>query len=240
MIVITEILGTDSFSGSRLTLNANFASLANELTSFETSFGISIASGNIDVSAATGGQIKGKVGAFNNIQLPATGTPVITLNGTTGSITTTLGTLTTPAIQTASINITTGGNLVNGGSSVFNGQSTFNELVVLNDGFARAKIDVGATGTHTVLNTDNVILFDGSTSPNMLTLTPDISLVNGHNVTFVKYGTGACSLDTSLILGFGTGSINFSVDSYKSSITLQWSVADAKWFITSSSNMTIV
>ncbi len=238
-IVITEILGTDPFSGSRIVINANFQSLKTELEAFETNFGISIASGNIDISSAIGGQIKAKTGAFNNIQLPATGTPNITMTGSTGAIVgKTLSLATSATIPTLSVDNLTATSL---GSSVFNGEATFNALVKITDGLAYNKVDIGTTSTHTVINSDRVVLFTlNALSPGALVLTPDASLVDGHVVTLVDTSSVATTLDTTLILGFATGSITFDAAGYKSSITLMWSLADGKWIIIGSSNMTII
>jgi len=237
-MVITELLGTESISGSRFTINSNFNSLNDEVTNIESVFGLSLTSGNIDVTAATGGSIKGKIGAFNSLSFPAAGTPTITLNGATGFMTGVKLTLTSQII-TPAVNITLGGALNNSGTAVFDGVSTFNEIVKILNGLVYSKIDVGVTGTHTVLNSDRVIVFDGTTSPGSLSPTPDVALIDGHVITFVKKGTGACLLDPTNILGFSTGSIDFSTSAYKSSITLMWSSADAKWIIINSSNMTI-
>lgn len=238
-IIITEILGTDSFSGSRLTINANFLALKSEVETIESVFGLSLASGNLDVSAATGGQIKGKVGAFNTLQLPVAGVPNITLTGSTGAVVANTLSLNS-SLTVPNITLTLGGNLWNQGSTVFDGQVTNNDLVVFNDGFTRIKVDIGATNTHTVLNSDNIIIFDGTTSPAILTLTPDISLVDGHTFTLVKKGTGPCDLDTTNILGYASGTISFDTDPYKSSITLTWSLADGAWIVTGSNKMTLV
>lgn len=238
MIVITNLLGTDPFSGSRIVINANFASLATELTALETNLGISVTSGNIDVSAATGGTISGKTGAFNNIQLPATGIPNITLTGSTGVIVGKILNLATSAtIPTLSVANFTATSL---GSSVFNGTATFNALTKITDGLALNKIAI-TTSEHTVLNSDCVLLISlNPFSPASLILTPDPSLVDGHCVTIVDASSYATTLDTTLILGFASGSITFAASSYKSSITLMWSVSDAKWIIIGNSNMLIV
>lgn len=238
-ITITEILGNDSISGSRFTINANFKSLKNEFESFENTFNISLTAGNLDVSGATGGSIKGKTGAFNSLSLPATGTPGITLTGSSGAIVSkTLNAST--SIQTPSLTISTGGNILNQGSSQFDGTSVFNEFVVFNEGIAYGSIDVGFITSHTVLNSNRVVIFDSVTSPGALSLVADASLVNGHVVTFVYKGTGSCSLDITNVLGFSTGSIMFSPDAYKSAISLMYNLASGKWIIVNSTNMTIV
>lgn len=238
-LVITELLGTDSLSGSRFTINANFRSLRDEVNNIESVFGLSLTSGNIDVSGATGGSIKGKIGGFNSIVLPANGTSSITLTGSTGVMVANSLTLNTQ-LQTPTVNITLGGAFNNQGTSVFGGTATFNDMALLLNGLVYGKINVGSTATHTVLNSDRVIIFSCASSPGSLTLTPDPGLIDGHVITFVKNGVGACFLDVTNILGFSVGSINFSVDAYKSSITLQWHTASSKWIVLNSSNMTIV
>ena len=239
MIVITEILGTDPFSGSRIVINANFQSVKTEIDSLEANLGISVASGNIDISAATGGQIKAKVGAFNNIQLPATGIPNITMTGATGAIVgKTLSLATSASIPTINVDNLTTSTL---GQSIFNGEATFNALVKITDGLAYNAVNVGTVSSHTVINNDRVILFTLNVfSPGALQLTPDPQLVDGHVVTLVDTSNVPTTLDISLILGFASGSITFAPAGYKSSITLMWSLADLKWIIISSSNMTIV
>lgn len=238
-IVITEILGTDSISGSRFTINANFNALKAEVESIESVFGLSLSSGNIDVSTATGGSIKGKTGAFNSLSLPAAGTPTITLTGSSGAITATTLSLST-SITVPTVNISLGGTLLNQGSSQFNGTVVFNEFVTFNEGIVYGKIDIGSTSAHTVLNSDRVIVFDCAASPGSLTLTPDASLVNGHVVTFIHSGSTSCILDVTNILGYTLGSITFSGDPYTSVITLMYNLATTQWIVIGAVNMTLV
>jgi len=238
-LVITELLGTDSLSGSRFTINANFNALKDEVNNIESVFGLSLTSGNIDVSATSGGSIKGKIGGFNSIVLPANGTSSITLTGTTGAMVANNLTLNT-SLQSPVINITLGGAFNNQGTSVFDGAATFNDMAILLNGLVYGKINVGSVATHTVLNSDRVIIFTCASSPGSLSPTPDTGLLDGHVITFVKNGVGACFLDTTNIQGFSVGSIDFSVDAYKSSISLMWNTATSKWIVINSSNMTIV
>ena len=236
-IVIQDILGTDAFSGSRIVINANFAAIVSEITTLETNFGISLASGNLDVSAAVGGVIKAKTVAANTIQLPATGVPTIILTGSTGAMTgTTLSlatSLTVPAISVDNLTCTSLGN------SIFNGGATFNALVKIRDGVALNKIDLGAITTHTVLNSDCVLLFSPTgSSPDSLVLAADPSLVDGHVITLIPKNNTYCTLDTTLLLG-AWASIAFTGGAYKCSITLMYSLSDLKWIVIDSSNMTM-
>lgn len=241
-IVITEILGTDSFSGSRIVLNANFQTLKGALDTLGGSpsvynMDLSFASaGNIDVSAASSGQIKAKGGSFNTIVLPASGSPTITLTGSTGAMTGTtlsLGTsITVPAVNADNLTLSSLGN------SVFNGGVTFNALVKLQDGVAINEIDLGVTTTHTVLFTDCVLLFDAGVAT--LTLTPDAGLVDGHVITLISYNaSGGDKISATNLLGFTVDPI-FVGPTYRSAITLMYKLAAAKWIVLSSSNMTIV
>ena len=237
--IITEILGTDPFSGSRVVINANFQALKNTMDDIETNFGLSILSGNIDISTATGGQILAKTIGVNSIVLPASGTPKITLTGSSGAMTgVTLSLTTSISVPAATLDNLTCSAL---GSSIFNGVATFNNLVKLYDGVARNRIDLGAINAHTVLNSDCTLIFEAdATSPPVLTLSADPALVDGHEITLVDKGSDSTTLISTLILGYTAGTIQFSGAPYKSAITLQWSVADAKWFVVSSSNMTLI
>ena len=182
-----------------------------------------------------------KTGAFNNIQLPVSGIPNITLTGSTGAIvgkTLTLGTsLTTPIL-----NVT--GNIIQTiGSSVFAGDASFNGMVKVLDGLVLNKINIGTVDPshiHTVINSDNVILFTlNALSPGVFSIVPDINLLDGHIITLVDTTDVVTTLDTTYIMGFASGSISFDAAGYKSSITLMWSLTDSKWIIINSSNMTI-
>jgi hypothetical protein len=237
--IITELLGKDPFSGSRIVINANFQALKSTLDDIETNFGLSILSGNIDISTAIGGQILAKTIGVNSIVLPASGTPNITLTGSSGLINAIDLVLTTSIeAPTAEFDNLTMSAL---GSSIFNGGATFNNLVKLYDGVARNRIDIGAVATHTVLNSDCTIIFENNgASPPTLTLTADPSLVDGHEITLVDKSSDVTTLISTSILGFTTSTIQFSGSPYKSAITLQWSVSDSKWFVTSSSNMTFI
>jgi hypothetical protein len=84
-VTITEILGTDSISGSRLTINANFLLLENAYNDLENTFNINVLTGSLDVSTATSGQIKAKAILSNSLVMPSSGSPTIEVYGTGAS-----------------------------------------------------------------------------------------------------------------------------------------------------------
>jgi hypothetical protein len=84
-ITITEILGTDSISGSRLTINANFLLLENAYNDLEDTFNINVLTGSMDVSSASSGQIKAKTLLANSLVMPSSGSPTIQVYGTGAS-----------------------------------------------------------------------------------------------------------------------------------------------------------
>ena len=59
---ITEILGTDSISGSRVTINSNFLILQNWINGYITVFGIDTVNGILDLSGASTGKVQAKIG----------------------------------------------------------------------------------------------------------------------------------------------------------------------------------
>lgn len=84
-ITITEILGTDSISGSRLTINANFLLLENAYNDLENTFNINVLTGSLDVASASSGQIKAKSLMANSLIMPVSGSPTIQIYGTGAS-----------------------------------------------------------------------------------------------------------------------------------------------------------
>jgi hypothetical protein len=84
-VTITEILGTDSISGSRLTINANFLLLENSYNDLENTFNINVLTGSLDVSSATSGQIKAKSMLSNSMVMPSSGSPTVEIYGTGAS-----------------------------------------------------------------------------------------------------------------------------------------------------------
>ena len=69
----TSILGSDSISASRLTINSNFLLLENWINGFVSTFGIDTNNGILNLSGATTGSIYAKTGYFDQIQFPSNG-----------------------------------------------------------------------------------------------------------------------------------------------------------------------
>jgi hypothetical protein len=84
-VTITEILGTDSISGSRLTINSNFLLLENAYNDLEDTFNINVLTGSLDVSSASSGQIKAKAFLGNSMVMPSSGSPTVQIYGTGAS-----------------------------------------------------------------------------------------------------------------------------------------------------------
>ena len=148
MITITELLGTNSVAGDRLTINANFLLIENEINDLENNFNLNTVTGAMDISTATSGQLKAKTGFFNSIVLPAAGTPSISLYGTgasagNGSFSGMLNTLNLTVSGTGAFN-----TLSTTGPASFGGTGTFVETIVSMDEFQN-----GPTGIYTDKNT---------------------------------------------------------------------------------------
>ena len=135
MITITELLGSSSVAGDRLTINANFLLIENEINDLENNFNINTVTGAMDISNATSGQFKAKSGYFNTLIFPAAGTPNISMYGTgasagNGSFSGTLSTknLTISGTENVSVlNVSSTSSF--GATASFNGIAiSFNEL----------------------------------------------------------------------------------------------------------------
>jgi len=130
----TEILGSDSISGSRTTINSNFLLLQNWINGYITVFGIDSTNGIMDLTAASTGKVAAKIGAFNSLALPATGTPLASVNSAGQAAFTDLSstTLTTSGSVTLNGSVTLGTNsvLTAGGTASFNGTLGVNSLLV--------------------------------------------------------------------------------------------------------------
>jgi hypothetical protein len=132
---INEILGSDSISGSRITINSNFLILQNWINGYVNVFGIDTINGILDLSAASTGRVQAKIGRFDTISLPASGTATASVNSagqsSFASVTTT--TFTASGAITAASNITFGSlsTFVSNGTSEFNGRLTANSAVYL-------------------------------------------------------------------------------------------------------------
>jgi len=129
----TEILGSDSISASRLTINSNFLALENWINGYVSTFGIDTINGILNLSTATTGSISAKTGYFNQVQVPASGTftarilssgaaqfaDVSTTTFTSSGLTTINGPLAQNGISTFGATASFNGSLTANGSLIF-------------------------------------------------------------------------------------------------------------------------
>jgi len=69
----TQLLGSNSISGSRTTINSNFLLLQNWINAYATTFSVDSVNGILDLSQASTGRISAKTGRFDEIRLPSSG-----------------------------------------------------------------------------------------------------------------------------------------------------------------------
>lgn len=123
---ITEILGSDSISGSRVTINSNFLILQNWINGFISVFGIDSVNGILDLSAASTGKIQGKIGSFDSINVPSSGVPNVSILNTGSASFVGVSTTTLTASGSVTLNGATvfgsSSSMTVGGTASFNGQ----------------------------------------------------------------------------------------------------------------------
>ena len=124
----TSILGSDSISASRITINSNFLILENWINGFVSTFGIDTVNGILDLSSATTGSIFAKTGYFDQIQVPSSGSFLARILSTGAASFQDISTTTFTSGGLTTIN----GSLVQNGISTFGATASFNGSVNLN------------------------------------------------------------------------------------------------------------
>jgi len=112
---ITEMLGSDSISGSRVTINSNFLILQNWINGYVQVFGVDTTNGILDLTNSSIGKVSAKVGRFDSLSLPATGTPSTSFDSSGGA----------SLVSLSSTNVTVSGSLISNGNITFGSGSTF-------------------------------------------------------------------------------------------------------------------
>jgi len=146
---INEILGSDSISGSRVTINSNFLTLQNWINGFITVFGVDSVNGILDLTGASTGRVSAKIGRFNSVSLPAAGNATASINS--------LGQSTFASVQTtaliASGAVTLSGSVTFSSSAIFVAGATASFNSTLN---ANAALNLGPAGHIVSQNTTYV------------------------------------------------------------------------------------
>jgi len=140
----TSILGSDSISASRITINSNFLILENWINGYVSTFGIDTVNGILNLSNATTGSIYAKTGYFDQIQVPSSGSFLARILSTGAAQFVDISTTTFTSSGLTTIN----GSLVQNGISTFGATASFNGTVNLN-----GSVILGSAGNFTSTNT---------------------------------------------------------------------------------------
>ena len=140
----TSILGSDSISASRITINSNFLILENWINGYVSTFGIDTNNGILNLSNATTGSIYAKTGYFNQIQVPASGSFTARILASGAGSFSDVSTTTFTSSGLTTIN----GSLAQTGISTFGATASFIGGVNLN-----GSVVIGSNGNMTSTNT---------------------------------------------------------------------------------------
>jgi hypothetical protein len=128
-VTITEILGSDSISGSRITINSNLLILQNWINGFESTFGIDTSTGVLDLTGASTGRVSALTGRFNTVSTPASGTALASVNSSGGAsfVSTSTQTLAVSGATTLSGSVAMASNMTQsaGATATFAGNVTY-------------------------------------------------------------------------------------------------------------------
>ena len=145
----TSILGSDSISASRTTINSNFLLLENWINQYNNVFGIDSTNGILDLSAASTGRISAKTGKFDQIIVPSGGTALaqILSTGSASFVSVATTTLTASGASTLS-GIFTANNTstFNSTTNLFGSTSLDSAFTILSSGHFVGQNTIYATG----------------------------------------------------------------------------------------------
>jgi len=132
---INEILGSDSISGSRVTINSNFLILQNWINGYVSVFGIDTTNGILDLSNASTGKVQAKIGRFDSLSFPSSGTSTASISSAGAalfaSIQTTTFTSSGALVANGTVTFGTGSSFTVGGTASFNSQLIANSAILL-------------------------------------------------------------------------------------------------------------
>lgn len=132
---INEILGSDSISGSRVTINSNFLILQNWINGYVSVFGIDTTNGILDLSGASTGKVQAKIGRFDSLSLPASGTAAASISSlgaaSFASVQTTTFTASGSLVANGTVTFGSGSVFTIGGTASYNGQLGANAALLL-------------------------------------------------------------------------------------------------------------
>lgn len=131
----TSILGSDSISASRITINSNFLLLQNWINQYVDVFNIDSVNGILDLSSASTGRISAKTGLFDQIIVPVGGTAFAQINSN--------GSSQFVSVSSTSLNVS--------------GLSTFNTLSATGPSTFSSSSTVNLNGTTNISGSFNIL-----------------------------------------------------------------------------------
>jgi len=226
-VTITEILGSDSISGSRITINSNFLILQNWINGFESVFGINTSTGVIDLTGASTGRVSALTGRFNTVSTPASGTALGSINSSGGAsfVSTASQTLTVSGASTFSGTVSVANSLSQSagvtatflGNLAYSGRQTFNAYaneVHNNNWSTTGTLAAGSPGLTAAfpVNTSGIGgggIVTGVNNPYILTGTEDVIYANcGPTGFYMQVVGGSGGTASSLPSGFRVTVVN--------------------------------
>ena len=132
---INEILGSDSISGSRVTINSNFLTLQNWINGYVNVFGIDTINGILDLSAASTGKVQAKIGRFDSLSLPSVGSALASVSSAGAAafvdVQTTTFTASGAVVATSTVTLGALSTFTANGTATFNGSLSANAALNL-------------------------------------------------------------------------------------------------------------
>jgi hypothetical protein len=132
---INEILGSDSISGSRVTINSNFLVLQNWINGYVSVFGIDTTNGILDLSGASTGKVQAKIGRFDSLSLPSSGTSAASISSAGAALFSSVQTTTFISsgalYANGAVAFGTSSSFTVGGTASFNSQLVANSAILL-------------------------------------------------------------------------------------------------------------